>query len=64
MFPSGDLSVDDFIADPYAARLYRYQDGYQMQVGGDNGFLPFPQQVNDTIGLLMEDSVNSRLPAS
>jgi hypothetical protein len=65
MFPSGDASLDDLIVDPYSARLYQYQNGYQAQVGGDNGFLPFPQQVNDALGLLLiGGSGDSRLPGS
>jgi len=43
MFHSGDLPSGDWAIDPYAARLYQYQEGYQAQaqVAGVDNFLLF-----------------------
>jgi len=42
MFPSGNVSVDDGFPDPFAPRLYRFENDYLEPVAGGNGFMPFP----------------------
>ncbi|KAJ3499415.1 hypothetical protein NLG97_g351 [Lecanicillium saksenae] len=51
MFASGGQSLDDIIADPFAAPIYRYQDGYQGQLGEFDSFLALPGQMDGILDM-------------